>query len=35
VSVVLGIQHAMLMYHSIICGLHGCTKFFTLNHKQV
>jgi len=34
VSVVLGIQHAMLMYHVIICGLHGSTKFFTLDHKR-
>jgi len=34
VSVALGTQHAMRMYNIVICGLHGSTKFFTLDHKR-
>ena len=34
VFVALGIQHAMLMLHIVICGLPGCAIFFTLSHKR-
>jgi len=32
VSVALGIQHAMRMYHIVICGLAGSTIFFPQRH---
>jgi hypothetical protein len=28
VSVALGIQHAMRMRHTVMCGMYGSTKFF-------
>jgi hypothetical protein len=35
ISVALVIQHAMRKRHIAICGLSGCTKFFsTLSHKR-
>ena len=33
VFVALGIQQAMRMHHTVICGLPGSTIFFTLFHK--
>jgi hypothetical protein len=32
--VALGNQHAMGLRHIVICGLSGCTFFFTLSHKD-
>jgi hypothetical protein len=32
VFVALGIHHAMSMHHTVICGLFGSTKFFTVSH---
>jgi hypothetical protein len=32
--VALGIRHAMCMRHIVICGLSGCTVFFTLSRKR-
>jgi hypothetical protein len=34
VFVALGIQHAMGMHHTLICGLPGSTYFPTLCHKR-
>jgi hypothetical protein len=34
VFVLLGIQHAMRMRHTVICGLPGSTKFFHLVYKR-
>jgi len=34
VVVAFGIQHAMCMGHIVICGLPGCTLFFTLSKKR-
>ena len=34
VFLALGIQHANIMYHIVICGLYRSTIFFTLSHKQ-
>jgi hypothetical protein len=28
------IQHALRMNYVVICGLSGCTLFFTLTHKR-
>jgi hypothetical protein len=33
-SVALGIQHATLMRHIVICGLQRYTIFLTLSHKK-
>jgi len=34
VFIALVIQHALRMNHVVICGLSGCTLFFTLTHKR-
>jgi hypothetical protein len=33
-SLALSMQHAMRMSHVVICGLPGCTVFFTSFHKR-
>jgi len=34
IFVPLGIQHAMLLRHIVICGLPGSTIFFHISHKR-